>query len=307
MQSRRDVLRTAAGGTSVGLLAALAGCSDETSADGENGNDDDDDDGENGGETVDEAGALEYTDWAYDPDELSRDSIVAMEIDISALLEAKPSYAEEFRSDLTERYHESLEAEEIDAVVSADDAEILAGSFDPGAIIDEMSVSEAEGYEGFDLYDDEESSVTVATDGDYLIRSEPSPYQSFDAREEIELLIDTNAGDAARLADESDFFAQLSGGNADGDMEFVHVQTESVTESASDDAVVARRETATIESAETTIEQRDLYKSEAGIDLDEIESRYQSADLELDDISQDGRTVTIVFQVSTDEYLSTEG
>ncbi|WP_217468212.1 hypothetical protein [Haloterrigena gelatinilytica] len=303
MQSRRAVLRATAGGTSVGLLAALAGCSDETSTDGENG--DEDDEAETDGETETETDVLEYTDWTYDPSELSRDSIVAVEMDLNALLEAEPSYAEEFRSDLTERYDESLEAENIDAVVNAGNAEILTGSFDPGAIIDEMSVSEAEGYAGFDLYDEEESSVTVATDGEYLIRSEPSAYQSFDAREEIELLIDTNAGDAARLADESDLFAQLSDGDADGDMEFVHVQSESFAESASDDAVVARRETATVESTGTTIEQRDLYKSEAGVDLDEIESQYQSADVELDDISRDGRLVTIVFEMSTDEYLNT--
>lgn len=307
MQSRREVLRTTAGGAGVGLLAALAGCSDETSADDENGNGTGNESDGNGGETVDEAAALDYTDWIYEPGELSRNSIGAMRTDIEPVLDAKPSYAEEIRSNQLDGYGEELEPEDVDTIVSVGGANVISGAFDPNAVIDSMPVSGAEEYGDYELYEEEEANATVATDGEQLVRSESTGYQSFDPREEIELLIDTRAGDAVRFADESDHFNQIYTENASADLEYVFVYAESAVEDASDDAVIARYERANFDSSEVSGELVELYNSEDGIDLDEIRSQYESADVEVDDISRDGRIVTVEVRVPTDEYLNTDG
>lgn len=321
MRPRRDVLRTTARGAGVGLLAALAGCGDETSEDGEtaDGSDDGNEGGdggdgngtetdesdENGGEAVDEATtALEYTDWMYDPDEQFPIAVGVQEIDIGSVLSTAPSYVDELRPNETDWFGDGLRTEDIDTAVNVNEAVILSGSFDSDGIIEELSVSETADYGGFEFYEKAENDVTVATDGDVLIGSEPDINSTYTAREAIELLVDTSAGDAANITDENDAFDRIYGANASGNAVFVTLLSEWAAAQVPDDAIVAKHETAAVDSSETTAERRELHKSEDGIDLDEIKSEYEAANFEVESIARDGRTVTIELRVATETYLS---
>lgn len=334
MQSRRDVLRTTAGGTGVGLLAALAGCSDETSTDDngtdsgdggngadnggegngndnggeENGNNTDESD-EDENETTDESvTATQYVDWGYDPEALSDDSIYVMKTDPSALLAAEPSSADVIRRYYTSGYGEGLEPDDITSIISVGRADILSGSFAPNEVIDETPVADAESYANFEFYDhEEEQNTMIATDGELLMRSEPGRFDPYEAREELELLIDTAADNTQRFVDENETFARMADETAAGDVETVSSMTDSAIDDLPDDAVTASSRTASVGSTETSIEHLEVYHSEDGIDIDELESEFDSPALELDHLSRDGRTVTIEWRISTDTYLGLDG
>ncbi|QSW98435.1 hypothetical protein [Haloterrigena alkaliphila] len=294
MQSRRDVLRTGAGLAAAGGIASLAGCSNVPVV----------------GSYFE--GEPDITEWAYDPDELGSSSISADLTDISSVLEEDEVKKGEIRDDVTSNYSGTLKADNVDYSLNVGHAQILTGSFDGADIVEEMEFSSEDSYEGFDVYVDEEdedeegnASALIGTDGDYLIKSEPAQYVDFGPREELELLIDTYNDDADRFADTNDDFATIRDEVELGAAVFVQGQTESSAEEASDDIVVATGATLTIDGEEMNVEYLLLYKSEDGIDIDEIEQNFEDnmqEESELNDVSQDGRLVTVDYTMPTEKF-----
>lgn len=291
MQSRRDVLRMGGGVAGAGLMTALAGCSDVPVV------------GSFFGDEVD------YTEWTYDPETLNSDSssISVTVMNVAAILdEDGVTNKTELRDRLTEDYGEELSADDIEFALSVGFARIFTGSFDGSDVVDGMGVSEDGSYGDFDLYVDEEAeNEVVATDGTYLITSSPYEYAEVDAREEVELLVDTYNEDADRFVDVNDDF-QLVHDEVNADVyAAINGQTESSTEDAPDDAIVTTGITAEIDGEDTLGTYYLLFKSADGIDLDEVESDVESdlvESAELDDVSQDDRLVTVEFTMPTAEF-----
>lgn len=292
MKSRRDVLRTGASVATVGGIASLAGCSNVPVV----------------GSYFE--GGIDYTEWAYDPAELDKQSLWVAYQDVATILETDevPDKGE-LRDNVTNNYSGALLADDVEAAVSVGQSEILSGSFDGGDVVDEMEFSSAENYGDFDVYtdssDEGDDDALVATDGDYLVRSAPTRYYEFDVRDELELLIDTYAGDADRYLDVNGNFEQINDELGSGEMAFVTAKTDSSVEDASDDATVAEGVVASIDGAETSGTYVFLYKSEDGVDLDRTESEVADSfgdDVEVNDVSQDGRMVTAEYTVSTEDF-----
>lgn len=292
MKSRRDILRTGASVAAVGGIASLAGCSNVPIV----------------GSYFEDG--VDYTEWAYDPAELDKQSLWVTYQDIGTILETDevPDKGE-LRDNVTSNYSGALLADDVEAAVSVGQSEILSGSFDGGDVVDELEFSSAENYGDFDVYtdssDEGDNDALVATDGDYLVRSAPTQYYEHDVRDELELLIDTYTGDADRYLDVNGNFEQITNELESGEMAFVNAKAESTVEDASDDTTVAEGIVASIDGAETSGKYVLLYKSEEGVDLDRAES--QAADslgdkAEVNDVSQDGRMVTAEYTVPTEDF-----
>lgn len=294
MQSRRDVLRTGAGLAAAGGIASLAGCSNVPIV----------------GSYFEDG--VDPTEWAYDPSELGSTSVSTDLTNISSVLEEDEVKKGEVRDDVTSNYSGTLKADDVDYSLNVGHAQILTGSFDGGDIVEEMEFSAEDSYEGFDIYVDEEdedeegnASALIGTDGDHLVKSEPSQYADFGPREELELLIDTYNDDADRFADINDDFATVHDEVELGAAVFVQGQTESSAEDASDDTVVTTGATLEIDGEDMNVEYLLLYKSEDGIDLDELEQNFEDSmqeGTELNDVSQDGRLVTVDYTMPTEEF-----
>lgn len=291
MKSRRDLLRSGAGVVAVGGITSLAGCSNVPVVG-----------------SYFEDGA-DYTEWAYDPAELDKRSLWISYQDIGTILETDevPDKGD-LRDNVTSNYSGALMADDVEASISVDRAEILYGSFDGDTVVDEMKFSGAENYGDFDVYadssEDKEEDALVATDGDYLVRVEPSA-REYDAREELELLLDAYTGDADRYIDVSENFEQVDAELGSGEVKFVNADSEASVEEASDDTVVAMGIGAEIDGEETNGTYVLCYKSEDGVDLDEAETEIEeqlSDESELTDVSQDGRMVTGEFTVPTEDF-----
>lgn len=292
MRSRRDVLRTGAGIATAGGLASLAGCSNVPVV----------------GSYFEDG--IDYTAWAYDPTELGLESMGVTYQHVASLLEEdEVPDKDEMRDEVTSNYSDALSADDVEAVISVGQSEILTGSFDGGEVVDETGLSEEGSYGDFELYADESGDeavdVLVATDGDRLVRSAPSQHYEFDAREELELLIDTYNGDVDGYIDVNENFERLHSELGTGDFGFMSARTESATEDSADDPVDAWGIVVTVDGAETNGTYVLVHTSESDVDLDEVESDIEenlSDEAELGDVSQDGRVVTAEYSVPTEDF-----
>lgn len=285
MHSRRDVIRTGAGVAGTGLLTALAGCSEVPVV----------------GSYFDDA--PNYADWTYDPGALDRRSVSATLMNVSAILgQDGVSNKSEMREEATSNYAGELAADDVEYRLSVGAAEVLTGSFDADGIVDAMGFSGDGSHGDFDLYtvDDEENAV-VATDGDRLVKS--SPFREVDARAEIELLIDTQSGDADRFVDNSDNLSTVDDEMADsGALVTARALSDSAAEEAGDDEIVASGGTGELDGADAAVEYFLLFKTADGADTERLESQLsEDDDTELNDISRDGRLVTIEYSVPVDQ------
>lgn len=253
---------------------------------------------------------VDYTEWAYDPAELEQRSLWVAYQDVGSILETDevPDKGE-LRENVTSNYSGALLADDVEGALSVGQSEILSGSFDGGDVVDEMAFAPAENYGDFDVYTDSsgdgESDALVATDGDYLVRTTPAPYAEFEVRDELELLIDTYAEDADRYIDINGNFERVDGELGSGEIAFVNANTESSAEDASDDMIVAEGIVASVDGTETTGTYVFLYKAEGGVDTDQAESRATESlgeEADVDDISQDGRMVTVEYTVPTEDF-----
>lgn len=252
-------------------------------------------------------GDFDYTEWTYDPETLDSDSISATLVHVAAILEEdEVANKSDLRDGVTENYGDALSADDVEFALDVGFAEVLTGSFDGNDVVDEMGVSEEGSHGDFDLYADEEAeNEVIATDGTFLVTSSPYEYAEIDARDEVELLLDTYNEDADRFVDVNDDF-DLVRDEVDTDVYvFLNGRTESSVEEADDDAVVTTGITAEIDGADTLGTYLLLFKSADAIDLDEVESDAEDnlADTaELGDVSQDDRLVTIEFTMPTEEF-----
>ena len=305
MRSRRDVLRTGAGVVTIGGLTGLAGCSSVPVV----GDDSEDTDSSERSETEssdDESDSLGYTQWVYDPDEMDSDSMSISLADIDSILSAD-AYPDEDKSNLrdsvSETFEGELEAAEIDSQLSVGYSAVVTGSFDPSDVLDAMSLSDADGYDDFDVYENDEDETTYfATDGDFLIVSESFRFFDHDGREELEVLIDTYGGDTDRFTDTNDDFELLTDELGSGDIVTASGRTE-----AAGDGTVADGFAVAIDGEETSVQFVAVYEDEDAIDLDEIEREIESErgeNVEVGDSSRDGRVVTVDYSVPTEELVN---
>lgn len=289
MQSRRAILRRGAGIAGAGVVASLAGCSDAPVV----------------GSFFDER--LAPADWAYDPSELDRNWLSLMGMRVDTLLEAADvpdGEKDEVREDITEGFDDALAADDVDDMLGVGGTEILAGSFDTDDVLEELDVSEADGYGDYDVYSsDAETGSLFATDGELILRSDRGGQE---ARDELELVIDTGAGDADGFAETNDDVEHvLAETDDDAALTSVSASTASAREDANESALVASGASLDIDGAETNGQFVYVFTDEDGIDLEEIESDLEddlaTDDGELTDISQDGRFVYAEATLPTEE------
>lgn len=290
MQSRRAVLRASAGSVGAGVLAALAGCSDETDADAD----------ENDGTNETDSEEIEPTDWVYDPEARDADSIRASLLDVDALFAADgvPN-PEDIRSDLTDGYGDAIAVDDLAFVLEVGGSTISIGSIDGSEVAAVADLAADGEYGGFELYANESDDRLLASGDGYLIESETTSANGFDARGELELLIDAYNGDAERFADVSDDFARIHDEIDTGQI----VSSGGVAASATGQAIVATGETLSFDGDDTRIERLELYADEGDIDVDAIESDLEaSTDITVNRVARDGRLLTIDVTIPSAEF-----
>lgn len=295
MQSRRDVLRTGAGLATAGGIASLAGCSNVPIV----------------GSYFEDG--VDPTEWAYDPSELDLEMVWANVRDVSMLLEEDGvSNKGDIRDNATDNYGGELMADDVEYVLDVgspyNPAEVVTGSFDGDEIVENLDLSSEDSYGDFSVYADEnaesDGDALIATDGDVLVKTLSGNYTATDPREELELLLDTSSGDVDGFVDVNDDFQRVYDETGTGPLMSYYGQTESSTENADDDTTVANGTVAEIDGEELSSTQNRLYKHEDGIDLEEIESELEENmddNAELNDVSQDGRLVTIEVTSPTED------
>lgn len=290
MQSRRNFLRA---GTGAALLAALAGCSDESTATDDQSDSDD------------AVAEIESADWVYDPASMDRSSITATLRDAEALFSQESFPNEEaIRSSFTGGYDGQLAVEDVATGLEVGGTHVLTGTFDATALVEGLAVSSAEAYGGFDVYAHESASRLFAVGDGYLLKSEAGTANGNDARGELELLIDTYNGDADGFADGNDDYARVSDELGAGHVVHTSGKTESAAADADAKTVIANGESFEIDGTETRLEWVELYKHADGIDVERLESELKNVeDIELNTILQDGRLLTVEITIPTEKFL----
>lgn len=274
-----------AGAATVGGIASLAGCSSIPVV----------------GSYFEDA--PDYTEWAYDPSEMDSTSVTAMMANIESLLDAE-GVPEDDRSNMSdnmsERFDGELQAEDVTYHLSVGYSTIFTGSFDPSEVLDAMSLSESDEYNGFNVYEnDEESTTYFGTDGDFLLVSQSFGFIDHDGRDELELLIDTYNEDSDRFVDVNEDFELLADELSSGDLVNATGRTE-----AAEDGSVAEGFTAAIDGEETSAEFVSVYENEDDIDLEQIKTELEEnwgEDADIGEPSQDGRVVTVECTFPTEQ------
>lgn len=283
MQSRRELIRTGGALAATGASVAVAGCARVPLV----------------GSFFEED--LDYADWAYDPNAVDAVTQSVSLVDVDAVRDVDDAADGEILPDtIDDHYGDELTTADIDAVVSAGTATVFGGSFDPDGVAEAVSSTATDGHEGFDVYDtDEEAPRLLASDGSVLVESHPANGATYEARPELEAVLETHEGGADAFQEVNDAFATVHDEIGRGHVVSLTAWVESLVEDgADDDDVVAEAWAATLDDEETDLEIVRRYAAAEGIDLEAIEAEFEEG--ELHDAARDGPLVALEVSIPTE-------
>lgn len=283
MQSRRDILRTGGTLAATGLSTALAGCADVPLV----GSYFDDD--------------FDYREWVYDPSVLGGGSTSVTALDVAGIRASTDAFETAvIGDDEFEAYGDEITAAAVDHSLSVGTVDVLTGSFDATVAAEEITATDGEGHDGFDVYEtDDDDPGLVATDGDVLIDARGSG----DLREDLEQVLETGAGDADRFGEVDDDVARVEDELGTADVVSYSAWTDAMTEDAPDDAVVADGVATQIHGEDARGSAVRVFNHEDGVDAEAVEAEYEAQEdvgASIDDVSTDGRVVVVEYTVPTE-------
>ena len=286
--SRRTILRA---GSAAVAITGLAGCSALPG----------------GG-----LGGFNYTQYLYDPDEVDTNSYQFNYFKPSTIVENE----DEFDDDVYDGTEDSLnisnltdiDYDEIQHVVQAGQTTVIAANFTKEDVVDELEDNDFDDDDeisGYETFYNEQETQGVAIQDNRVIHTGNLRYNSnFDPEDLLELVIESESGDADRYADAYDSFGPLTDNLGSGTV---------VTGTAFDDEsdfiglenVVAYGGSLSVNGESSNVKFVFVHDDEGDPDRDDAEDFTDEID-DIDDtsISTSGRVTEITGSTDTDDLTS---
>lgn len=204
-----------------------------------------------------------------------------------------------------------VDVDDVDSQLSLGSVGRVAGSFAKDEVTGDLEDEDFEhdtDHEGYAIYHQDDQRAVGVKENEFVHARLRYGTQADDARDVVETLIDTNAGDEDRYVDDSEDFKKLTDELGSGTFVSGGTQEEveeTNAENGQFEGAVASGYAFTVNGETSDLKHVYVFSDEGDVDMGDVEDWTDGDDFDdVDDVSssQSGRVVTVTGSFDTDEY-----